>query len=268
VSLGNAAVPVRLGLQELRIRRRRGSGPGPGRPGRRPARAPVPLGARQAFWQAPGRHDRHPVGDHRAREDRGTVGGFNWLSQHLEVEVWRWVCASVRRRSVPCVARCGRLGGRRRQGVKTGSGSGKRLRGGCRARTRRARLGCRRRSVEVVPSGWRDATDLAGFSVRPLFVLCRAGGDRSPARPACWGESDRPTPGPGAVDDLAGAAPQRFDAYLSAGVSGVDGAVARAAACESSQGRQARGERSASRVRAGSSRRRDHPTRWRVAGRP
>jgi hypothetical protein len=78
--------------------------------------------------------------------DRGSEGGFNRSSQHLEMEVWRWVCASVRRRSVRCVARCGRQGGRRRQGVKTGSGSGKRLLVGCRARTRRARLGCRRRS--------------------------------------------------------------------------------------------------------------------------
>ena len=99
--------------------------------------------------------------------DRGSQGGFNWLSQHLEVEVWRWVCASVRRRSVPCVARCGRLGGRRRQGVKTGSGSGKRLLVGCRARTRRARLGCRRRS------GRGGSVRLAGCH-RSRWVQCQA----------------------------------------------------------------------------------------------
>ena len=99
--------------------------------------------------------------------DRGCQGGFNWSSQHLEMEVWRWVCASVRRRSVRCVARCGRLGGRRRQGVKTGSGSGKRLPVGCRARTRRARLGCRRRS------GRGGSVKLAGCH-RSRWVQCQA----------------------------------------------------------------------------------------------
>jgi len=38
----------------------------------------------------------------------------------------------------------------------------------------------------VVPASWRDATDLAGSRVRPLCVLCRAGGDRDPARSAWW----------------------------------------------------------------------------------
>jgi putative transposase len=99
--------------------------------------------------------------------DRGVQGGFNWSSQHLEMEVWRWGCASVRRRSVRCVARCGRLGGRRRQGVKTGSGSGERLLVGCRARTRRARLGCRRRS------GRGGSVKLAGCH-RSRWVQCQA----------------------------------------------------------------------------------------------
>src|SRR4029450_3831733 len=91
-------------------------------------------------------HHRNPRPEQTViHSDHGSQGGFNWSSsQHLEMEVWRWVCTSVKRRSVRCVARWGRLGGRRRQGVKTGSGSGKRLLVGCRARTRRARLGCRR----------------------------------------------------------------------------------------------------------------------------
>jgi len=169
---------------------------------------------------------------------------------------------------VRCVARCGRLGGRRRQGVKTGSGSGKRLLVGCRARTRRARLGCRRRS------GRGGSGKLAGCHrsrwVQGQAALCPLpSGRRSRSCTlSVVGESDRPNPGPGAVDDLAGAAPQWVDAYVSAGVSGVDGAVAPGAARASSQGREARSERSASRVRAGSSRWRDHPTRWRVGGRP
>jgi len=109
----------------------------------------------------------HPIDGAIHHSDAGSQGGFNWLSQHLEVEVWRWVCASVRRRSVPCVARCGRLGGRRRQGVKTGSGSGKRLLVGCRARTRRARLGCRQRS------GRGGSVRLAGCH-RSRWVQCQA----------------------------------------------------------------------------------------------
>src|SRR4029453_1219839 len=35
--------------------------------------------------------------------DQGGQGGFNWSSQHLDGEELRWVCASVRRRSVRCV---------------------------------------------------------------------------------------------------------------------------------------------------------------------
>ena len=68
---------------------------------------------------------------------------------------------------------------------------------------------------------------------------------------------DRPSARSGSVDDLAGAAPQRSDAQRRADVSGHDRAVARRAARASTQGRQARGQRSAPGLRAGPPGRRD-----------
>ena len=56
-----------------------------------------------------------------------------------------WVLASVRRRFVRCGSRCGRRVGLRWRGARIGSGSGRRSRAGCRARTRPVWPGCRRR---------------------------------------------------------------------------------------------------------------------------
>ena len=64
------------------------------------------------------------------------AGGFNWSSQHLKMEVWRWVSGSVSGRSVRCGGGCGRRVGRRRRSVRIGCGFGKRSRVACRARTR------------------------------------------------------------------------------------------------------------------------------------
>jgi len=59
--------------------------------------------------------------------DRGTQGGINRSSQHLETEVcWRWVCENDTRRSRRCVARSGRRADHRRRDERTGSGSGRR----------------------------------------------------------------------------------------------------------------------------------------------
>ncbi len=57
--------------------------------------------------------------------DRGAQTRFNRSSQHLDMEVARWVFGSVSRRSVPCAARCGRRGDPRRRGVRIGFASGR-----------------------------------------------------------------------------------------------------------------------------------------------
>ena len=83
---------------------------------------------------------------------------------------------------------------------------------GCRARTRRSRLGV---SPAVGTRWFREAGGMppitSGPAVGPLPVVRRARGDRDPARPAARGARDRPPARPVAVDDLAGAAPQRGD---------------------------------------------------------
>jgi len=63
--------------------------------------------------------------------DRGSEGGFNRSSQHpceLEVCGWVWGVGSWRRGSI--AGRCPRRVGRASRGVRTGSGSGRRSRGG------------------------------------------------------------------------------------------------------------------------------------------
>ncbi len=76
----------------------------------------------------------------------GTLGGFDRSSQHLDMEVVRWVLGSVSRRSVRCAARCGRRGDPRRRGVRIGFVSGRRSPVVPRLRMRRSRRGSRRRS--------------------------------------------------------------------------------------------------------------------------
>jgi transposase InsO family protein len=57
--------------------------------------------------------------------DRGSQGGFNWSSQHLEREVpRRCLTARSRSRFGPTGVRSPLRGGRRSPGVRTGSGSG------------------------------------------------------------------------------------------------------------------------------------------------
>jgi putative transposase len=183
--------------------------------------------------------------------DAGSQGGITWSSQHLKMEVvgdgcqqasaggpddaWPDVVAGT------ALDRASRgsgavLAGDRPRAVERGRrGRGGRVPGG---------------RVEVVPLGWRDVPDHVGSAIGPLPVLRRAGRDRDPARAAYWGASDRPTGGSVAVDDLAGAAPQRLHSHVSPRVPGVDGAVARGAACQPPEGRQARRERCVARVRA------------------
>ena len=104
--------------------------------------------------------------------DKGAQGGFNWSSQHLDLEVLRYGCGEapagdscdaradvVARQAVDRAARGSRalLGGDRPRRVERGRGS----RDGCVAG----------RWLEVVPAGWRDAAHLAGPAVGAVPVV-------------------------------------------------------------------------------------------------
>ena len=69
----------------------------------------------------------------------GMLGGFNRSSQHLDFEELRWESRSGAAGCGGPAGRCVRRAGRRWRGGRIGSGSGRRSRGGCRARTRRCR---------------------------------------------------------------------------------------------------------------------------------
>ncbi len=63
-------------------------------------------------------------------------------------------------------------------------------------------------SRPMVSRGWRDAVGRPGAAVGTLPVVCRAGGDRHPARPRVRGPRDRASARSPAVDDLEGVAPE------------------------------------------------------------
>lgn len=99
-------------------------------------------------------------------------GGFNWSSQHLDLEVWRYGCREtpagdscdaradvVARRAVGWAARGpgAVLGGDRWRRVERGRGGrGWRVAG---------------RRLEMVPPGWRDAADHAGPAAGAIPVV-------------------------------------------------------------------------------------------------
>jgi putative transposase len=104
--------------------------------------------------------------------DGGSQGGFNWSSQHLDLEVLRYGCREapagdscdartdvVARQAIDRAARGSRavLGGDRPRRVERGRGS----RDECVAG----------RWLEVVPAGWRDAAHLAGPAVGAVPVV-------------------------------------------------------------------------------------------------
>ena len=115
----------------------------------------------------------HPIsGAAIHHSDAGSQGGFNWSSQHLDLEVLRYGCREapagdscdaradvVARQAVDRAARGSRavLGGDRPRRVERGCGG----RDGCVAG----------RWLEVVPAGWRDAADLAGPAVGAVPVV-------------------------------------------------------------------------------------------------
>src|SRR6266581_2883355 len=114
----------------------------------------------------------HPIsGAAIHHSDAGSQGGFNWSSQHLDLEVLRYGCREapagdscdawadvVARQAVDRAARGSRavLGSDRPRRVERGRGS----RDGCVAG----------RWLEVVPAGWRDGAHLAGPAVGAVPV--------------------------------------------------------------------------------------------------
>ena len=75
--------------------------------------------------------------------DKGSEGGLNWSSQHLDRGGVRWGrCGSGSGRFSSIGGRCRRRDGRRWRGARTGSGSGRRSRAGSRPKTRRWRRAC------------------------------------------------------------------------------------------------------------------------------
>ena len=122
------------------------------------------------------RRPQHGRRGARRRRRRGDLPHRQGLSGRIQSVVATprdgggrlWVLASVSRRFVRCGARCGRRGGPRRRGARIGSGSGRRSRGGCRARTRPVSRGCRRR--------WgRGGSDRLGGCRRSVWLRCRSG---------------------------------------------------------------------------------------------
>jgi len=85
-----------------------------------------------------------------------------------------WVLASVRRRFMGCVARCGRRGGRRSRGARTGFAFGNRSPAVRRVRMRLLQPGCRRRS------GQGGFVRLAGCR-QSRWLRCRSGICRLPS---------------------------------------------------------------------------------------
>jgi putative transposase len=125
----------------------------------------------QALW-ARRRQGRDSVAGLICHNDAGSQGGFNWSSQHLDLEVLRYGCREApagdscdARADVvagPAVDRAARgsravLGGDRLRRVERGRGGGD----GCVAG----------RWLEVVPAGWRDAAHLAGPAVGAVPVV-------------------------------------------------------------------------------------------------
>ena len=104
--------------------------------------------------------------------DKGSQGGFNRWSQHLVMEVCGDGCWQASAGD-SCDAGPDVVAGAALDGAARGPGpvlGGDRSRGVERGRGR-CRWGVVRRRVEVVPAGWRDATDLFGSGVGPLSVF-------------------------------------------------------------------------------------------------
>jgi putative transposase len=84
---------------------------------------------------------RRPAGT-VVHSDRGSQGGFNWSSQHVDRGGVAWVSVRGRERFSLIGGRSPLRAGRRWPGVRTGSGSGPRSHAGLRPRMPASRLAC------------------------------------------------------------------------------------------------------------------------------
>src|SRR5664280_552127 len=115
---------------------------------------------------------------------------------------------------------------------------------------RRDLEGCR---SSVVQPRWWDAHRLPAPRVASLPVVYRTRGHRSASSVGVWRARDREADGALSVDDLERAPPKRRDAPGTPRLPRVERTVARRLSGATTEGRQARGQRCASRLRPGAS---------------
>src|SRR5215218_2901465 len=100
----------------------------------------------------------------------------------------------------------------------------------------------------MVPEGRRHATSdvqaISEAALRPLSLVCRAGGDRAPSRAGPRHAGHRSPARAGGVDDFPGAAPQRCHPKWRPGVSRDNSAMARRASRSSPKAGEACTQRS------------------------
>ena len=133
--------------------------------------------------------------------DHGAQGEFNWSSQHLE---FGGVDGSAGGMDAGVD---GQVGDEVAGGAVASAGGRAPVLARDRPRAQQRRgCGCPRRVAAgwhaLVPAAWRDAVvhDLSG--VRPVSVVCGAGGDRHAEGARMRGAGDRPPGESGSVDDL------------------------------------------------------------------
>jgi len=114
----------------------------------------------------------------------------------------------------------------------------------------------------LVSAEWRDETIVLRPLIGALCVIFGARRDRHPSCEAPRGACDREAARPISVDDLARAASQRGNPRRRHGVSRYHRSVACGPSCRTTEGRQARSEPYAARLRAGPPRRDDSDTGW------
>ena len=125
------------------------------------------------------------------------------------------------------------------RGVRIGSRFWEAIAAGARARTRRSRSGCRRRSGPVVPRGWRDAADLVGPAVGALPVVSPSGRRSRSCAPSASACARSPAGWVGRRRRSRGScAATRRRAAARLELSGDDRAVARRAARQPPEGRR------------------------------
>ena len=197
----------------------------------------IPL--RMALWARDREGHRPAPGQLICHSDAGSQGGFNWSSQHLEVEVWDGSTGGVDDdadgQAGDAVA--GQAAGPSRCRARVLARD--RFRADERGRGGRVRcVGAGR--VAVVPGTWRDVLVAVQPVVGAVPVVRRAGGHCGLAGPAGRRAGDCSPARPVGFDCVPGVASQRGDSQRASGLSGVDRAVEGGAPGVPAEGREAR----------------------------